>query len=71
MHKSKLSTFVIDCQDGDIDEATRFWSREKVALSPRTGTEHSPDQEAPKHMDLWRQHRKTRTWDRSIFGVCR
>jgi hypothetical protein len=27
MHRSKLSTFVIDCQDGDIDEAARFWSR--------------------------------------------
>ena len=27
MHKSKLSTFVIDCQDGDVDEAARFWSR--------------------------------------------
>jgi len=27
MHKSKLSTFVIDCQDGDIDEAARFWAR--------------------------------------------
>src|SRR6267378_5852280 len=27
VHKSKLSTFVIDCQGGDIDEATRFWSQ--------------------------------------------
>ena len=27
MHKSKLSTFVIDCQGGDVDEAARFWSR--------------------------------------------
>jgi hypothetical protein len=27
MHRSKLSTFVIDCQDGDVDEAARFWSR--------------------------------------------
>jgi Glyoxalase-like domain len=27
MHKSKLSTFVIDCQGGDIDSATEFWSQ--------------------------------------------
>lgn len=27
MHKSKLSTFVIDCQGGDLDAAARFWSR--------------------------------------------
>ena len=27
MHRSKLSTFVIDCQGGDVDAAARFWSR--------------------------------------------
>jgi hypothetical protein len=26
MHKSKLSTFVIDCRVDDLDAATRFWS---------------------------------------------
>jgi predicted enzyme related to lactoylglutathione lyase len=27
MHKSKLSTFVIDCQTSDLDAAAEFWSR--------------------------------------------
>jgi hypothetical protein len=27
MHKSKLSTFVIDCETADIDRAAEFWSR--------------------------------------------
>ena len=26
MHKSKLSTVVIDCQSSDLTDATRFWS---------------------------------------------
>ena len=26
MHKSRLSTLVIDCKDGDIEAAGRFWS---------------------------------------------
>jgi catechol 2,3-dioxygenase-like lactoylglutathione lyase family enzyme len=26
MHRSRLSTFVIDCQTGDVDAAARFWS---------------------------------------------
>jgi len=26
MHRSRLSTFVIDCQSQDVDEAARFWS---------------------------------------------
>jgi hypothetical protein len=26
MHKSRLSTFVIDCRTGDVDEAAAFWS---------------------------------------------
>jgi hypothetical protein len=27
MHRSQLSTFVIDCRSEDIDQATEFWSR--------------------------------------------
>jgi hypothetical protein len=27
MHRSKLSTFVIDCQVEDLEAATRFWSQ--------------------------------------------
>ena len=26
MHRSRLSTFVIDCRGPDVDEAARFWS---------------------------------------------
>ncbi len=26
MHKSRLSTFVIDCRTGGIDQTARFWS---------------------------------------------
>jgi hypothetical protein len=26
MHKSRLSTFVIDCQGDDVEAATQFWS---------------------------------------------
>ena len=26
MHKSRLSTFVIDCRTSDVDSAARFWS---------------------------------------------
>ena|SRR5205823_2347116 len=26
MHRSRLSTFVIDCKTGNVDEAARFWS---------------------------------------------
>jgi hypothetical protein len=26
MHRSKLSTFIIDCNVGDVDEALSFWS---------------------------------------------
>jgi hypothetical protein len=26
MHRSRLVGFVIDCQDGDLDAAARFWS---------------------------------------------
>jgi predicted enzyme related to lactoylglutathione lyase len=27
MHRSRLSTFVVDCQVEDVDAAARFWSR--------------------------------------------
>ena len=27
MHKSRLSTFVIDCKTEDIDQAAEFWSK--------------------------------------------
>jgi predicted enzyme related to lactoylglutathione lyase len=27
MHKSRLSTFVIDCRTDDLDQATEFWSK--------------------------------------------
>ncbi|HEU4409908.1 MAG TPA: VOC family protein [Polyangiaceae bacterium] len=27
MHRSRLSTFVIDCEGGDLDAAASFWSR--------------------------------------------
>ena len=40
MHKSKLSTFVIDCQDGDIDEAARFWSRALGRAAGSAGPEN-------------------------------
>ena len=26
MHKSRLSTFIIDCKTQALDEATKFWS---------------------------------------------
>jgi hypothetical protein len=41
MHRSKLSTFVIDCQSRDVDSAARFWSealgRPVVAPRPDEG----------------------------------
>jgi hypothetical protein len=40
MHRSKLSTFVIDCQDGDIDEAARFWSRALGRAAGSAGPEN-------------------------------
>lgn len=27
MHRSRLSTFVLDCKTGDLDAAAEFWSR--------------------------------------------
>ncbi|WP_394846252.1 VOC family protein [Pendulispora brunnea] len=41
MHKSRLSTFVLDCRVEDIDVATRFWSQ---ALG-RTVKPVAPDSE--------------------------
>jgi hypothetical protein len=40
MHRSKLSTFVIDCQSGDIDEAARFWSRALGRAAASAGPEN-------------------------------
>ncbi len=39
MHKSKLSTVVIDCQTDDLTEATRFWS---AALGRKAGASETP-----------------------------
>jgi hypothetical protein len=39
MHKSKLSTVVIDCQTNDLTEATRFWS---AALGRKVDTSEMP-----------------------------
>jgi len=50
MHKSRLSTFVIDCRTGDLDEATKFWSaalgrKAKPSNDPGyTDLEASPDE---------------------------
>ncbi len=41
MHKSRLSTFVIDCNSTDVDAAARFWSaalgRRVVPPTPDSG----------------------------------
>jgi predicted enzyme related to lactoylglutathione lyase len=39
MHRSKLSTIVIDCQASDLTEATRFWS---AALGRNVDTTENP-----------------------------
>lgn len=39
MHKSKLVTAVIDCQTGDLTEATRFWS---AALGRKVAPSEDP-----------------------------
>ena len=45
MHRSRLSTFVIDCRDADPDEAARFWSaalgREVLPADPGSPTYRS------------------------------
>lgn len=40
MHKSRLSTFVIDCQGSDLEQATRFWSQAlgRPAKTPMAGS---------------------------------
>jgi hypothetical protein len=38
MHRSRLSTIVIDCRDGDIAEAAAFWGRalgRRIARPPK------------------------------------
>ena len=39
MHRSMLSTFVIDCQTEDLEAATTFWSRAlgRTAMPPEPG----------------------------------
>jgi hypothetical protein len=39
MHKSRLSTFVIDCKTDDLDDAGRFWS---AALGRPVSTTDDP-----------------------------
>ena len=46
MHRSRLSTFVIDCKTGDLDAATEFWSRALGRASKR-----QPDND-PKYREL-------------------
>ena len=41
MHRSRLATFVIDCDVDDVDAAARFWSRalgrEVLPVTPESG----------------------------------
>ena len=46
MHRSRLSTFVIDCKVDDLDAAARFWSG---ALGRRL---HPADPESPNYREL-------------------
>ncbi|MCA1825871.1 MAG: VOC family protein [Myxococcales bacterium] len=39
MHKSRLATFVIDCETGDLEAAARFWS---AALGRAVSTTNDP-----------------------------
>ena len=39
MHRSRLATFVIDCETGDLDGAARFWS---AALGRAISTTNDP-----------------------------
>jgi hypothetical protein len=41
MHRSRLSTFVIDCKTADVDAATEFWS--KALGRPIKKDESDPD----------------------------
>src|SRR5207302_2120596 len=46
MHRSRLSTFVIDCRGEDVDGAARFWS---AALGRKL---EPPDPNEPKYRQL-------------------
>lgn len=46
MHRSRLSTFVIDCKVGDLDAAAEFWSK---ALNREV---HPPDSDDTKYRQL-------------------
>jgi len=46
MHKSRLSTFVIDCRTADVDAAARFWS---AALGREM---EPPDADSPTYREL-------------------
>ena len=48
MHRSKLSTFVIDCRTDDLDAATRFWS----AALGRTIEPPSPENPAYRQLSM-------------------
>lgn len=47
MHRSKLSTFVLDCRTGDLDAATSFWSQAlgRPAKPPQQGDDRYRDLE--------------------------
>ena len=44
MHRSQLGGFIIDCQDGDLDSASKFWSG-ALGLPIKAGNE-------PKYVGL-------------------
>jgi predicted enzyme related to lactoylglutathione lyase len=46
MHRSRLSTIVIDCKTGDLDRATDFWAK---ALGAPVG---KPDANSPNYRQL-------------------
>jgi hypothetical protein len=46
MHKSRFSSLVIDCKNGDLDAGTRFWS---AALGKPA---EAPDPESPTYRQL-------------------
>ena len=47
MHRSRLSTLVIDCETNDLDDAAKFWSR---ALG--YDTRHSTNPETAHYVEL-------------------
>ena len=42
MHRSRLSSFIIDCKAGDLVEAARFWSA-ALGRPPRDGADPAND----------------------------